>query len=145
MEHDDYWANRTGRWRRALRQQVAPSFADRLHDVIYADIDAGVLPTGARLPAIERVAAELSIPKSAVKSAYDRLVAELHAELRSDGELHVLSRGQEEKLGDATQIRMERALIKSVREVAARGMSAHQLREVAEATHRTSATEKPKD
>jgi DNA-binding transcriptional regulator YhcF (GntR family) len=145
MQHEEYWATRTGRWRRALRQQVAPSFADRLHDVIYADIDAGVLPTGARLPAIDRVAAELSIPTAAVQAAYDRLVAEQHAELRSDGALHVLARGEEASLGDATQIRLERALIKSVREVAARGMSAHELTGVAEATHRKPAADKPQD
>ena len=135
MEHDEYWANRTGRWRRALRAQIAPSFADRLHDVIYTDIDAGVLPCGTSLPTVEHVASELSIPKAAVQHAYDRLVAEQHAELRADGRLHVTARGEEAKIGDATQIRLEAALLKSVREVAARGMAAHELREVAEATH----------
>jgi DNA-binding transcriptional regulator YhcF (GntR family) len=135
MGHDDYWANRTGRWRRALRAQIAPSFADRLHDVIYTDIDQGALPAGTRLPTVEHVSTELAIPKAAVQDAYDRLVSEQHAELRSDGRLHVVARGEEANLGDATQIRLEAALLKSVREVAARGMAAHELREVAEATH----------
>jgi DNA-binding transcriptional MocR family regulator len=135
MQHDDYWTNRTGRWRRALRQQVAPSLADRLHDVIYADIDAGALPAGTKLPRAERVAAQLSVPKASVQAAYDRLVVELHAELRDDGELHVKARGEEPKLGDETLIRLEAALMKSVREVATRGMDAFETGDVARATH----------
>ena len=59
---DEYWASRTGRWRRALRAaQQAPSMADRLYDVIHADIEAGALPAGAILPTPERVAQELTI------------------------------------------------------------------------------------
>src|SRR4026208_2338778 len=51
-DRDETGASRAGRWRRALRAaQQAPSMADRLYDVIHADIEAGALPAGAILPA----------------------------------------------------------------------------------------------
>ena len=73
---EDYWATRTGRWRKAMHGQQGPSFADRLFDVIVADIRAGALPAGALLPNAERVAGELMIAKDEVRSAYARLLAE---------------------------------------------------------------------
>jgi len=133
MQHDDYWATRTGRWRRALRNQDAPSFCDRLYEVIKADIEAGALPGGARLPSVARVATELAVQKSSVTAAYDRMRRDSLAEVRSDGDWHVVSRGQDAALGDATQIRLEAALLRSVREVAARGISANEPRRVADA------------
>jgi len=45
----------------------------------------------------------------------------------------VVSRGQDAALGDATQIRLEAALLRSVREVTARGISANEPRRVADA------------
>jgi DNA-binding transcriptional regulator YhcF (GntR family) len=135
MQHDEYWATRTGRWRRALRSQEAPSFCDRLYEVIRADIEAGALPAGARLPAVERVASELSVQKSSVAAVYERMQRECLAEVSRDGEWHVVTQGDEQRIGDATQIRMETALLKSVRDVAARGMAANEPRRVADAAH----------
>jgi DNA-binding transcriptional regulator YhcF (GntR family) len=135
MQHDDYWATRTGRWRRALRGQEAPSFCDRLYEVIKADIGAGALPGGARLPSVARVAAELSVQKASVNAAYERMAREQLAELRNDGEWHVVSQGVEPHLGDATQIRMESALLRSVREVAAKGMAAHEPQRLSDVGH----------
>jgi len=135
MQHDEYWATRTGRWRRALRSQEAPSFCDRLYEVIKTDIGAGVLPAGVRLPSVERVAAELSVQKSSVSAAYQRMAREQLAELRRDGEWHVASQGADANLGDATQIRMEAALLRSVREVAAKGMAAHEPQRLTDAAH----------
>ena len=135
MQHDDYWATRTGRWRRALRSQEAPSFCDRLYEVIRADIEAGALPAGARLPSVERVASELSVQKSSVAAVYERMQRESLAEVRRDNEWHVVTHGDEQLIGDATQIAMESALLKSVRDVAARGMAANEPRRVADAAH----------
>jgi DNA-binding transcriptional MocR family regulator len=132
---DDYWATRTGRWRRALRSQEAPSFCDRLYEVIRADIEAGALPAGARLPSITRVASELAVQKSSVAAVYERMQREALAEVRHDGEWHVVSRGVEHSMGDATQIRFEAALLKSVRDVAAKGIAANEPRRVADAAH----------
>lgn len=120
---DDYWATRTGRWRRALRSQHAPSVADRLYDVIHADIEGGALPAGALLPCSERVARELTIDVAAVDAAYARLLAEGRLESRDHGGLAIASRDGQSAVGDATQIRFEEALLRVVREAAARGLS----------------------
>lgn len=131
---DDYWATRTGRWRRALRGQHAPSTADRLYDVIHADIAAGALPAGALLPSAERVAQELTIEASAVEAAYARLLAEAHLDSREGGALAIASRDGNLQVGDATQIRFEAALLRAVREAAARGMSTHEATGIFKAT-----------
>ena len=121
---EDYWATRTGRWRKAMHGRAGPSFADRLFDVIVADIRAGALPAGALLPNAERVAGELMIPADEVRSAYARLLAEDVIAERSDGVLCIPApNGQDASVGDATQIRFEAALLKAVREAAARGLS----------------------
>jgi DNA-binding transcriptional regulator YhcF (GntR family) len=121
---EDYWATRTGRWRKAMHGQQGPSFADRLFDVIVADIRAGALPAGALLPNAERVAGELMIAKDEVRSAYARLLAEDVIVERGDGVLCIPAPGgQDASVGDATQIRFEAALLKAVREAAARGLS----------------------
>ena len=109
---DEYWATRTGRWRRALRSQHAPSMADRLYDVIHADIAAGALPAGALLPSAERVARELTIDAAAVDAAYARLLAEGQLDARDGGALAIASRDGNAHVGDATQIRFEAALLK---------------------------------
>lgn len=121
---EEYWATRTGRWRRAMQGKKGPSFADRLFDVIVADVRAGALPAGALLPSAERVAAELVIPVDDVRSAYARLLAEDVIAERSDGMLCIPAPdGGGAAVGDATQIRFEAALLKAVREAAARGLS----------------------
>jgi len=121
---EDYWATRTGRWRRAMQGRSGPSFAERLFDVIVADIRAGALPAGAVLPSAERVAAELMIPADDVRSAYARLLAEDVIAERGDGVLCIPAPdGRDASVGDATQIRFEAALLKAVREAAARGLS----------------------
>ena len=63
--------------------------ADRLYDVIHADIEAGALPAGAILPAPERVAQELTIKPAAVEAAYARLQSEGHLESRDGGALAI--------------------------------------------------------
>jgi DNA-binding transcriptional regulator YhcF (GntR family) len=121
---DDYWATRTGRWRKAMQGRNGPSFADRLFEVIVADIRAGALPAGALLPTAERVAAELMISPPDVVSAYARLLAEDVIAERSDGVLCIpAADGADASVGDATQIRFEAALLKAVREATARGLS----------------------
>jgi DNA-binding transcriptional regulator YhcF (GntR family) len=120
---DEYWATRTGRWRRALRSQHAPSMADRLYDVIHADIEVGALPAGALLPCSERVARELTVETATVEAAYARLLAEGRLERREGGALAIASRDGKSGVGDATQIRFEEALLRVVREAAARGLS----------------------
>lgn len=131
---EQYWATRTGRWRKALRGQQAPSMADRLYDVIHADIEAGALPAGAILPAPERVAQELTITPGAVEAAYARLQSEGQLEVRDGGALAIASRDGKAQLGDATQIRFEAALLHAVREAAARGMSTHEATAIFRAT-----------
>jgi hypothetical protein len=76
------------------------------------------------LPNAERVAGELMIPADEVRSAYARLLAEDVIAERSDGVLCIPApNGQDASVGDATQIRFEAALLKAVREAAARGLS----------------------
>ena len=71
-----------------------------------------------------RVAAELVIPVEDVRSAYARLLAEDVIAERSDGVLYIPALGGgDATVGDATQIRFEAALLKAVREAAARGLS----------------------
>jgi DNA-binding transcriptional regulator YhcF (GntR family) len=121
---DEYWATRTGRWRKAMQGQAAPSFAERLHAVIRSDIAAGALPVGALLPAAERVAQELTIAAEDVRSAYARLLADGHVAERAGGVLYIPGAGEETAtVGDVTQVRFEAALLKAVREAAARGLS----------------------
>lgn len=119
----DYWATRTGRWRRSMHLVAAPSLGERLYLVIRADAEAGQLPPGARLPAKERVAAELAIEPVDVQAAYSRLVTEGVLEERVDGTLCIAGHGQGSDVGDATQIRFEATLFRAVREAAARGLS----------------------
>ncbi len=120
---EEYWATRTGRWRRAMHGHEGPSLAERLQQVIRQDVEAGQLPAGALLPTSERVAAELVIEPANVRAAYARLLADGLLEERVDGVLCIASQGRESTVGDATQIRFEAALLKAVREAAARGLS----------------------
>ncbi|MCM2312285.1 MAG: GntR family transcriptional regulator [Steroidobacteraceae bacterium] len=121
---EDYWATRTGRWRKAMQGRTGPSFADRLFEVIVADIRSGALPAGALLPSAERVAGELTIATDDVRGAYARLLAEDVIVERNDGVLCIPAlNGEDASVGDATQIRFEAALLKAVREAAARGLS----------------------
>ncbi len=119
----DYWATRTGRWRQAMQTVNAPTLGDRLYEVIRKDVTAGLLPPGALLPAPERVASDLLIPTRDVQAAYGRLLAAGCVEERSDGALCISRNGEEVSVGDATQIRFEAALIRAVREAAARGLT----------------------
>ena len=120
---EEYWATRTGRWRRAMHGHEGPSLAERLQQVIRQDVEAGQLPAGALLPTSERVAAELVIEPADVRAAYARLLADGLLEERADGVLCIASQGRETTVGDATQICFEAALLKAVREAAARGLS----------------------
>jgi DNA-binding transcriptional regulator YhcF (GntR family) len=106
-----------------MHRQEGPSLGERLYEVIRQDVEAGRLPAGALLPASERVAAELTIEPVDVQSAYARLLGAGWLEERGDGVLCISSQGRETSVGDATQIRFEAALLKAVREAAARGLS----------------------
>lgn len=119
----EYWTTRTGRWRRAMHGHEGPTLAERLYQVIRQDVDAGRLPAGAILPTSKRVAAELAIESADVQAAYVHLLADGLLEERPDGVHCIASQGRETTLGDATQIRFEAALLKAVREAAARGLS----------------------
>jgi len=72
------------------------------------------------------VAGELAIALVDVQAAYARLLADAFLEERVDGVLCIASQGREAIVGDATQIRFEAALLKAVREAAARGLSSTQ-------------------
>jgi len=119
----EYWATRTGRWRQAMQTINAPTLGDRLYEVIRKDVAAGQLPPGALLPAIGRVAADLLVSTDDVQAAYGRLLAEGSVEERPDGALCIARHGEDASVGDATQIRFEAALIRAVREAAARGLT----------------------
>jgi len=124
---DEYWATRTGRWRKAMQAQSGPTFADRLFAVVRSDIGVGALPAGAILPSVERVASELVISVDDVRAAYAHLLAEGLIAQRKDGELYIPAPGRgdgTESVGDATQIRFEATLLKAVREASARGLTA---------------------
>jgi DNA-binding transcriptional regulator YhcF (GntR family) len=123
---EEYWATRTGRWRKAMQGQSAPSFGERLFAVIRSDIAAGALPAGALLPPAERVSQELAIDAADVRTAYARLLAEGLIAERNGGVLFIPgsgANGHDARVGDGTQIRFEAALLKAVREAAARGLS----------------------
>jgi DNA-binding transcriptional regulator YhcF (GntR family) len=120
---DEYWATRTGRWRRAMQGVSAPSLAERLYHVIRKDVEAKQLPAGAVLPTSERVASDLAIKTADVQSAYARLLSEGLIEVRGEDRLCIAGNDGDASVGDATQIRFEAALLKAVREAAARGLS----------------------
>lgn len=120
---EEYWATRTGRWRRAMHGASAPSLAERLYEVIRIDVEKGHLPAGALLPMAGRVAADLAIEVGDVESAYARLLAEGLLETRDGAGLCIASSASDAQVGEATQIRFEAALLRAVREAAARGLS----------------------
>jgi len=120
---EEYWATRTGRWRKAMKGLSAPTLAERLYGVIRKDVEEGQLPHGAILPTSERVASELVIKTEDVQEAYARLLSEGLIEERDKGRLCIVGHDPEVSIGDATQIRFEAALLKAVREAAARGLS----------------------
>ena len=121
---DESWATRTGRWRRRMLHQAMRSLGERLYEVIRVDIAEGALPAGALLPTAQRVAQELAIDATDVRAAFARLLADGHLAQRKDGVLFIPSRDSnvEVSVGDATQIRFEGALLKAIREAAARGL-----------------------
>jgi len=120
---EEYWATRTGRWRHAMRSTTVPSLAERLYQVIRRDVEEGRLPPGAILPTSERVASELVLKPADVQAAYARLLSDGLIEERDKGRLCIVGEDREASIGDATQIRFEAALLKAVREAAARGLS----------------------
>ena len=120
---EEYWATRTGRWRHAMRSTAVPSLAERLYQVIRRDVEEGRLPPGAILPTSERVASELVLKPADVQAAYARLLSDGLIEERDKGRLCIVGEDREASIGDATQIRFEAALLKAVREAAARGLS----------------------
>jgi len=120
---EEYWATRTGRWRKAMKGQDAPSLGERLYEVIRKDVEEGQLPHGAILPAPQRVASELAMKLDDVHAAYARLLSEGYIEERDKDRLCIVGHDREASIGDATQVRFEAALLKAVREAAARGLS----------------------
>jgi DNA-binding transcriptional regulator YhcF (GntR family) len=106
-----------------MQGQEGPSLAERLHQVIRKDVEAGQLPAGAFLPTCDRIAGELAIEAADVEGAYARLLADGCLEERANGTLCISSQGRDTNVGDVTQIRFEAALLKAVREAAARGLS----------------------
>jgi DNA-binding transcriptional regulator YhcF (GntR family) len=106
-----------------MRTTAGPSVGGRLYQVIRADVEAKRLPAGALLPSSERVAGELVLEAAEVRAAYARLQSEGLIEEREDGRLCIKGDGGETPIGDATQIRFEAALLRAVREAAARGLS----------------------
>ena len=120
---EEYWATRTGRWRKAMQAVAVPSLAERLYRVIRADVEAKQLPAGALLPTSERVAGELGIKPVDVQAAYVQLLSEGLLEERDEGRMCIASDDHEASVGDATQVRFEAALLRAVREAAARGLT----------------------
>ena len=134
---DEYWATRTGRWRKAMQGRSGPTFADRLFAVVRSDINVGALPVGAILPRAERVAVELVIAVDEVRSAYARLLAEGLIAERNDGVLYIPGPGNSDgtvSVGDATQIRFEATLLRAVRAAAARGLNSAEASDMFRAT-----------
>jgi DNA-binding transcriptional MocR family regulator len=121
-----YWATRTGRWRQALREHATAPLHERVYQVVRHDIEAGLLPAGAIMPAAQRVADELMIDVADVDTAYGGLAADGWLRRDKSGVLRIASRDEEASVGDQTQVRFEAALINAMREAAARGLSAHE-------------------
>ncbi len=114
---------RTGRWRRALREQSALALEERLYRVIRSDIKSGALPAGALLPSSERIAQELALQETEVQSALARLLVEGLLAVRDSGQICIASQGQASPVGDHTQRRFEVSLLNAMREAKARGLS----------------------
>lgn len=145
---DEYWATRTGRWRKAMQGRSGPTFSDRLYAVVRSDINAGALPVGAILPRAERVAVELVIAVDEVRSAYARLLAGGLIAERDDGVLYIPAPGNSdgsESVGDATQIRFEVTLLKAVRAAAARGLNSAEATDMFRAVMERGEDGKPKE
>lgn len=108
-----------------MRNQTAPTVAERLYVVIQADVEQGALPAGVILPPEERVAQQLAIDAAEVRDVYARLVSEGVIARKTHGVAYVPARDGETapERGAATQIRFEAALLQAVREAAAQGLS----------------------
>lgn len=119
---EEHSGTRTGRWRRALREQSTLSLEERLYRVIHSEIESGALPAGALLPSSERVAQELALEETDVQSAMARLLVEGLLAVRDSGQICIASRGQAKTVGDETQRRFEASLLKAMREAQARGL-----------------------
>jgi DNA-binding transcriptional MocR family regulator len=120
---EEHSGTRTGRWRRALREQSTLSLEERLYRVIRSEIESGTLPAGALVPSSERVAQELALEETDVQSAMARLLVEGLLAVRDSGQIYIASRGQATTVGDETQRRFEASLLKAMREAQARGLS----------------------
>ncbi len=120
---EEHSGTRTGRWRRALREQSTLSLEERLYRVIRSEIESGALPAGALLPSSERVAQELALEETDVQSALARLLVDGLLAVRDSGQICIASRGQAKTVGDETQQRFEASLLRAMREAKARGLS----------------------
>jgi DNA-binding transcriptional MocR family regulator len=120
---EEHSGTRSGRWRRALREQGTLSLEERLYRVIRSDIESGALPAGALLPSSERIAQELTLQETEVQSALARLLIEGRLAVRDGGQICIASQGQVVTVGDDTQRRFEASLFKAMREAQARGLS----------------------
>lgn len=67
------WRTQSDRWRLAMRQSADGSDADRLAGAIAVEIREGTLPAGALLPTAARLAVDLMLDESEVRSAYEQL------------------------------------------------------------------------
>jgi DNA-binding transcriptional regulator YhcF (GntR family) len=123
--NEQNWATRTGRWRRTMRRlaQDNPPITERLYLAIREDIDSGHMPGGALLPAAAAVSSELALDVNTVKTVYARLAEEGVVLAEQGGRLRIRPTADSSSVGEGTQIRFEAALIKAVREAAARGLS----------------------
>ena len=120
---EEHAGTRTGRWRRALREQNTLSLEERLYRVIRSDIESGALPAGALLPSSERIAQEIALQEAEVQSALARLLVEGLLAVRDNGRICIASQGQATTVGDDTQRRFEASLFNAMREAQARGLS----------------------
>lgn len=89
---DDFWSTRTGRWRVALRRLETPTMVDRLYSVVRRDVEQGILPEGAELPAESRFIADLAMSAEDVRSALEQLERDALIERQADGRYLVSAR-----------------------------------------------------
>lgn len=72
------------RWQLAMRGSAQGSEAQRLAEIIGAEIREGMLPAGALLPVEARLAFDLMVEESVVFSAYEQLTGAGLLNCRSD-------------------------------------------------------------
>jgi len=66
----------------AINPQLSLPLVRQVYDAVLAEIMSGVLPAGARLPSVRKLAQQCSVSTLTVTNAYQRLVAEGHIQAR---------------------------------------------------------------